>query len=85
MEFLCFAFDRVDKGRKDHITRFLPLSLNSISNKRQSKVAIKLTIVWIHSANAILDWRMKNGAVARITKIIYGVSIGELPLQVAKT
>ena len=28
---------------------------------------------------------MKNRAAARIEKIIYGVSIGELPLQVAKT
>jgi len=28
---------------------------------------------------------MKNGAAAGIKKIIYEVSIGELPLQVAKT
>jgi len=28
---------------------------------------------------------MKNGAAARIKEIIYGVSIGGLPLQVAKT
>jgi len=28
---------------------------------------------------------MKNRAAARIKKIIYGVSIGELLLQVAKT
>jgi hypothetical protein len=28
---------------------------------------------------------MKNGAAAGIRKIIYGVSIGGLPLQVAKT
>jgi hypothetical protein len=28
---------------------------------------------------------MKNGAAAEIKKITYGVSIGQLPLQVAKT
>jgi hypothetical protein len=56
-----------------------------ISNKRQSEVAIKLTNMWIHGVDSILDWRMKNRAAVRIQKIIYGVSIGGLPLQVAKT
>jgi len=56
-----------------------------ISNKRQSEVVIKSTNMWIHSVDSILDWRMKNRAAARIKKIIYGVSIGELPLQIAKT
>ena len=56
-----------------------------ITNKRQSEVVIKLTNMWIHGVDPILDWRMKNRAAARIKKIIYGVSIGGLPLQVAKT
>ena len=56
-----------------------------ISNKRQSEVVIKLTNMWIHGIDSILDWRMKNWAAAGVKKITYGVSIGGLPLQDAKT
>ena len=41
-----------------------------ISNKRQSEVVIKLTNMWIHGVDSILDWRMKDRAAARIKKII---------------
>ena len=56
-----------------------------ISNKRQSEVVTKLRNMWIHGVDSILDWRLKNGAAARTEKIIYGVSIGGIPLQVAKS
>jgi hypothetical protein len=46
---------------------------------------IKAATIWIHGVYSILDWRMKNRAAARIEKIIYGVSIGGLRLQDAKT
>ena len=61
------------------------ISSMNISNKRQSEVVIKLTNMWIHGVDSILDWRMKNRAAAGIKQTTYGVSIGGLPLQVAKT